>query len=134
MFQHWYPIWSGKIDRIWQDPTKLPLRSIQTPQELLLLHRIASILGKPEQQLEYLRDPNLGPESVVAKGEWQLWRIKLGLLKDVQEWKELFDITGALLKRARTKDEAGQLSEASFSDWIVWDAFVRSATELREEK
>jgi N-terminal acetyltransferase B complex non-catalytic subunit len=98
------------------------------------LHRITAVLGKPGQQLEYLRNANLGPESVVAKSEWQLWRFKLNLLTAAQEWKELFEITQALLKRARTKDEAGQLSEASFSDWIVWEAFVRSATELSDDE
>jgi N-terminal acetyltransferase B complex non-catalytic subunit len=106
------------------------LRSIHTPQELLLLHKIADTLGKSEQGLEYLRDPNLGPESVVARGEWQLWRIRLTLLKTAHQWKELFGVTKALLERARTKDGAGQLSKANFSDWIVWDAFVCASTEI----
>ncbi|TVY91417.1 hypothetical protein LAWI1_G001112 [Lachnellula willkommii] len=96
------------------DPKKLPSRSIKTPQELLLLHRITEALGKPEQRLEYLNDPTLGPESAVAKA-----------------WQELFETTKSLLKRARTKDESGQLSESGMSDWIVWEAFIRSAVELR---
>ncbi|CAG8961090.1 hypothetical protein HYFRA_00002633 [Hymenoscyphus fraxineus] len=113
------------------DPKQLPLRSIHTPQELLLLHRITETLGKPEQRLEYLQDPNLGPESVIAKSEWQLWRFKLILLGEVKSWQELFDTTQSLLKRARTKDASGQLSETGFSDWIVWDSFIRSAIELQ---
>lgn len=104
------------------------------PQELLLLHRIADALGKPEQRLDYIRNPNLGPESIVAKGEWQQWILKLTLLKKAQEWQELFDITGPLLKRARTKDKAGHLPEANFSDWIVWDAFVCSTIGLQDKK
>ncbi|TVY14865.1 N-terminal acetyltransferase B complex subunit arm1 [Lachnellula arida] len=122
------------LTRSWQDPKKLPSRSIQTPQELLLLHRITEALGKPEQRLEYLNDPTLGPESAVAKGEWQLWRFKLNLLENAAAWQELFETTKSLLKRARTKDESGQLSESGMSDWIVWEAFIRSAVELRNHE
>ncbi|TVY80385.1 N-terminal acetyltransferase B complex subunit arm1 [Lachnellula suecica] len=113
------------------DPKQLPIRSIQTPQELLLLQRITEALGKPEQRLEYLNDATLGPESATAKGEWQLWRFKLNLIEAAQKWQELFDTTKALLKRARTKDESGQLAESGMSDWIIWEAFIRSAVELQ---
>ncbi|KAG9236907.1 N-acetyltransferase B complex non catalytic subunit-domain-containing protein [Amylocarpus encephaloides] len=113
------------------DSRQLPVRSIHTPQEILLLHRITEALGKPEERLDYLRDPTLGPESVIAKGEWQLWRFRVALLVELLEWKELFDTTKSLLKRARTKDEFGQLSESGFSDWIVWEAFIHSAVELQ---
>jgi N-terminal acetyltransferase B complex non-catalytic subunit len=113
-----------------QDQKQLPTRSIQTPQELLLLDRITEVYGKPEQRLEYLQSPQLGPESVVAKGEWQLWRTKLQLMEAAEQWQELFNITGALLKRGRTKDESSQLSESRLSDWIIWEAHVRSAVEL----
>jgi len=80
--------------------------------------------------LDYLQDPYLGPESTVAKGEWQLWRFKLQLLTKTQKWDELFQTTSGLLKRARTKDASGKISEARYSDWIVWEGFIRSANEL----
>jgi len=89
-----------------------------------------SVYGKPAQRLEYLQDSQLGPESVVAKGEWELWRLKLKLTGEARKWQELFDTTAELLKRARTKDTSGQLSEAQLSDWIVWEAYNRSAVEL----
>ncbi|PBP18509.1 cytoskeleton organization protein (Dec1) [Diplocarpon rosae] len=116
------------------DQKQLSIRSIQSPQELLLLQRVTQTYGKPEQCLEYLRDPLLGPESVAAKGEWELWRIKLGLTEKVQQWKELFETTGSLLKRSRTADSSGKYVEARLSDWIVWDAYIRSSTELNENK
>lgn len=116
------------------NPKTLPIRSIHTPQELLLLHRITEASGKPEQRLEYLRDPALGAESTIAKGEWQLWRFRLKLLEDAKEWQELFDTAKGLLNRARTRDKVGQLSETGFSDWIVWEAFIRSAVELQEHE
>jgi len=98
------------------------------------LHRITEQVGKNEQRLEFLRDPHLGPESAVAKGEWQLWRFKLKLMEAAEQWQELFDITSALLERARTKDESGRIKEPGMSDWIVWDAFIRSAVELPGHK
>jgi N-terminal acetyltransferase B complex non-catalytic subunit len=98
------------------------------------LHRITEQVGKNEQRLEFLQDPHLGPESAVAKGEWQLWRFKLKLMEAAKQWQELFDITNALLERARTKDESGQIKEPRMSDWIVWDAFIRSAVELPGHK
>jgi len=101
---------------------------------LLLLHRVTEALGKPEQRLEFINDPTLGPESAVAKGEWQLWRFKLNLLENAAKWQELYETTKSLLKRARTKDQSGQLSESGLSDWIVWEAFIRSAVELRNHE
>ena len=71
---------------------------------------------------------------MVAKGEWQLWRFRVELLEAAQQWQPLFDMTGALLKRARTKDEAGQLTESGMSDWILWEAYIRSAFELSSYK
>ncbi|PVH88261.1 hypothetical protein DL98DRAFT_508974 [Cadophora sp. DSE1049] len=112
------------------DQEQLPARSIQSPQELLLLHRITKSYGKIEANLDYLQDPLLGPESAVAKGEWDLWRMKLELLEKSQDWKVTFETTGSLLKRARTTDTASQYAEARLSDWIVWDAYIRSAKEL----
>lgn len=96
----------------------------------MLLDRITEVYGKPKQRLEYLQTSQLGPESVVAKGEWQLWRTKLQLMEAAQQWQELFDTTSALLQRARAKDEVSQLVESRLSDWIVWEAYIRSAVEL----
>jgi N-terminal acetyltransferase B complex non-catalytic subunit len=76
-------------------------------------------------RLNYLHSPYLGPESTIAKGEWQLWRLKLELLKKDPE--VLFQMTGDLLKRARTKNKAGEIAESRFSDWIVWESYIDTA-------
>jgi N-terminal acetyltransferase B complex non-catalytic subunit len=55
----------------------------------------------------------------------------LKLLEDAKNWQELFDTSKGLLKRARTANASGQLSQAGMSDWIVWEAFIRSAVELQ---
>jgi len=94
---------------------------------------ITETCGKPEQQLEYLEDENLGPESAVSKGEWEIWRMKLKLMQDARRWDDLFNITGSLLERSRTKDKSGQLTEAPLSDWVVWEAYLRSASELGDQ-
>jgi N-terminal acetyltransferase B complex non-catalytic subunit len=51
-------------------------------------------------------------------------------MEAAEQWQELYHITGALLKRARSKDETSQLSQSRLSDWIVWEAYIRSAAEL----
>ncbi len=51
-------------------------------------------------------------------------------METAKYWQELFDTTSALLERARTKDESGNIKEPGMSDWIVWDEFIRSAVEL----
>ncbi|KUJ22389.1 uncharacterized protein LY89DRAFT_636366 [Mollisia scopiformis] len=112
------------------DMKQLPIRSIQTPQELLLLDRITEVFGKSENRLEYLQDKHLGPESTVAKGEWSLWRLRLKLMTEANHWQDLFDLCGTLLKRARTPNDSNQLVEASFSDWTVWEAYLKSASKL----
>ena len=85
--------------------------------------------GNPEKmnplRLKYLQSPFLGPDSAIAKGEWQLWRLKLRLLKKDQD--VLFETTSNLLKRARTKNEAGEILESRFSDWIVWESYIDAA-------
>ncbi|CZS94560.1 uncharacterized protein RAG0_04512 [Rhynchosporium agropyri] len=111
------------------DQKQLPIRSIQSPQELLLLHRVTKAYGKVEHSLEYLQDPLLGPDSAAAKGEWELWRMKLDSLQKAKEWDTVFETTESLLLRARTLNESSQYAEARLSDWIVWTAFIRSATE-----
>ena len=73
-------------------------------------------------RLNYLQNPFLGPESTIAKGEWQLWRLKLELLKKDPEL--LLQTTRDLLKRARMKNEAGEIMESRFSDWIVWESYI----------
>ncbi|KAH8602738.1 N-acetyltransferase B complex non catalytic subunit-domain-containing protein [Bisporella sp. PMI_857] len=110
----------------------LPVRSIHTPQEILLLHLITEAYGTTEKRLQYLSDPYLGPESTIAKGDWQLWRWKIELLRNSQQWKVLFDTARGLLARARTKDDSGIIVEERFSDWLVWEGFLRSAKELSE--
>lgn len=85
--------------------------------------------GDPEKmnpvRLNYLQNPFLGPDSTIAKGEWQLWRLKLKLLKKDPEL--LFQTTSYLLKRARTKNEAGEIAESRFSDWFVWESYINAA-------
>ncbi|QSZ28628.1 hypothetical protein DSL72_003127 [Monilinia vaccinii-corymbosi] len=110
----------------------LPTRAIHTPQELLLLQRITAAHGKLEDQLKYLNEPSLGPESIVAKGDWELWRNKLQLMEASEHWQQLFEITGDLLERARTKDERGKIIEARMADWVVWQAYLRSALALQD--
>ncbi|CAD6448066.1 2ed61336-c5c5-4340-ab1c-4ca208159de1 [Sclerotinia trifoliorum] len=109
----------------------LPTRAIHTPQELLLLQRITAAHGKLEDQLKYLNEPSLGPESIVAKGDWELWRNKLQLMEASQHWEQLFETTSGLLKRARTKDERGHIIDARMADWAVWQAYLRSALALQ---
>lgn len=81
--------------------------------------------------MNYLNEPSLGPESIVAKGDWELWRNKLELMQTSEHWQQLFDTTGGLLKRSRTKDERGQIVEARMADWAVWQAYLHSALSLQ---
>ena len=56
--------------------------------------------------------------------------MKLELLQERQDWKAVFETSGSLLRRARTTDASSQYSEARLSDWIVWNAYIRSAKEV----
>ncbi|POS84809.1 hypothetical protein EPUL_001729 [Erysiphe pulchra] len=120
------------FDHARQAQGTLPIRSIQTPQEILLLHRIIDLSGDLEKSKFYLDDPHLGPESSIAKGEWELWRLKLKRMNQLKIWGELFETSISLLTRARTKNANGQLSESYFSDWLVWDSLILSAAEVTD--
>jgi N-terminal acetyltransferase B complex non-catalytic subunit len=99
----------------------------------LLLHLIEDARGETQHRLGHLEDPYLGPESTIAKGEWLLWIDRLDLLKRLERWQDLFELTSDLLRRARTKSSDGQLNESRFSDWIVWDNFRISAKKLNQK-
>jgi hypothetical protein len=80
--------------------------------------------------VEYLEDPQLGPESSVSKGEWEIWRMRLRMMQEDRRWDDLFSVTGKLLERSRTKNESGQIQEAHLADWIIWETHIKSAVEL----
>lgn len=82
-------------------------------------------------RLGFLQSPFLGPESTIAKSEWQLWRLKLELLQKSQS-SEMFETTADLLRRARTKDEAGRIADSRFSDWLVWQLYIEAASSNME--
>ncbi|TQS36684.1 hypothetical protein Golomagni_02856 [Golovinomyces magnicellulatus] len=115
-------------------PGLFPAKSIQTPQEILLLHRILSLSETPEKSIEYLEDPHLGPESPAAKGNWEIWRLSLKWLSRSKKWPQLFETSMSLLKRARTRDKTGKFPEAQFCDWIVWSSLLLSVVETNEHK
>ncbi|KAH8815250.1 N-acetyltransferase B complex non catalytic subunit-domain-containing protein [Xylogone sp. PMI_703] len=116
-----------------KDAKALPARAIQTPQELLLLHKISSVYGKDEDLLKYLQKPSLGPDSTIAKGQWRFWRELVLRMRKSELWEELFQTCSSLLQRARTKDDSGEIIDLQMADWVVWDAFVASALKLTEE-
>lgn len=51
-------------------------------------------------------------------------------MEEAKQWQKLFDISKGLLLRARTKDASGKITEPGMSDWVVWEAFIKSAVEL----
>ena len=110
------------------------MRAIHTAQELLLLQKIGAYHGPVEDRLQYLQDPHLGPQSTVAKGDWELWRQHLQLLAGMQRWDELFSLTSSLLEKARSKDDSGQIVEARMADWIVWDSYLTSAASSQRSR
>lgn len=89
-----------------------------------------SKVGTAENRLKNFRDPALGPESNVARGDWQLWIRYIDTLTDEGCWQELFDKTSDLLRRARMRNKLGQITEAHLADWKVWTAYVTSALKL----
>lgn len=110
----------------------LPVKSIHTPQELLLLDEIIKAFGTAEKRLEFLSDPKMSADSKLAKGEWQLWRSRLEVLAELKHWEELYKISKALLERGRTKDSTGKYSASRFCDWKVWEGYLSAAMHLED--
>lgn len=107
------------------------MKSIQTPQELLLLHRILSTQGKLTESLDVFRDPHLGPTSKVSKGEWVFHIKHLQLLEVCGEWKELLTKSLQLLSASRVEGDDGNFPCSRGSDWVVWKALIRAVLELQ---
>ncbi|RQM06867.1 hypothetical protein DH86_00000004 [Scytalidium sp. 3C] len=45
-------------------------------------------------------------------------------------WEQLYQTCSSLLRRARTKDDTGQIVDLQMADWVVWNAFIISALNL----
>lgn len=107
------------------------MKSIQTPQELLLLHRILSTQGKLNESLEVFKNPYLGSGSKISKGEWVFHIKHLQHLELSGEWKELLAKSLNLLSASRAEDNDRDVSYSRGSDWVVWKALIRAALELQ---
>jgi N-terminal acetyltransferase B complex non-catalytic subunit len=84
------------------------------------------------KRLEFLQSPFLGPESTIAKGDWELWRIRLELMRKTLS-PDIFQTTADLLRRARTKDNAGRIVDSRFSDWEVWQLYIEAALSNKDK-
>jgi hypothetical protein len=89
------------------------------------LHRLVLEKGSPEESLELYRNPMLGPDSKVAKGAWEMRRRQILLLRELGQWKNLFDICHKLLSAA-----ALTKSDSRGSDWTIWDCYVKASSQL----
>lgn len=116
-----------------QGKSPLPVRSLQTPQELLLFHRILQATGQTAARLKAYKDPYIGVSSKIAKGEWVFKRDQVLLLEDEGEWQELVDVCNDLLEGAQSTT-TGQMIDARGADWKVWDAFITAAIALQTKE
>ncbi|KAI9704283.1 MAG: hypothetical protein M1836_007144 [Candelina mexicana] len=120
------------------DPGTLlsPGRAIQTPQELSLLLSIYQEEGHTQEALKVLGSRNLGIWSSVAKGDWNLVRLKMNLLEQLSMWLEAWTFCGSLLNAACPTTDAvnwgfPQLgSDTKGDDWRVWQCFLTACKEL----
>lgn len=117
-----------------KNEAKAPPRSIQTPQELKLLHDIVKRETGTREYLELLKTPALGTNSKAAKGEWEFIRAKLAALEELQLWQELFDECNALLAKAHAHNDAGTAEDTRGGDWSVWTAYMRAAEMLKSQE
>ncbi|KFY55521.1 hypothetical protein V496_06983 [Pseudogymnoascus sp. VKM F-4515 (FW-2607)] len=111
----------------------LPVRSLQTPQELLLFHRILDANHQTPDRLKAYKDPYIGVSSKIAKGEWVFKRDHVLLLEDEGEWQELVDVCDELLEGAQSTT-TGKMVDARGADWRVWTAFINAAIELQTKE
>lgn len=108
-----------------QETGILPPRSVQTPQELYLLHRLVSEKGGKEENLHYYQNPLLGADSKVAKGSWDMRRREILIMRDLEDWKTLFETCHKLLS-----DAVPVNSNSRGSDWTIWESYVHAASRL----
>jgi len=111
-----------------KDGVPLPIKSLQTVQELQLLYRISD--NQPlESKLAdaFVEDPAVGANSRIAKREWALQIELLNFLVLKKDWSKLFEITAKLLSESRANNSSGKILDARGADWAVWKAFMHPA-------
>ncbi|KAL3417865.1 hypothetical protein PVAG01_10875 [Phlyctema vagabunda] len=121
----------AEATKVANDVKSLPVRSIQTPQEAILLHTIIanSTSVSDDRRLDYFSNEYAGPESKIAKGSWKLWLDKLQLIKTTGKWEDLYALSSRLLPMAR-KNSSGNVEDSRMGDWQVWDVFLKTARLL----
>jgi hypothetical protein len=109
-------------------------RSLQTPQELLLFHRLLANNSNDIEGRRLSADERLGPKSKIAKDEWVFRRKQIDLLVARGDWRDLFNATHELLTKSRANNEFGTIIDARGADWLVWKGFLRAMSELQAEE
>ncbi|KAI9670370.1 MAG: hypothetical protein M1817_004413 [Caeruleum heppii] len=133
-----YRLISKAAEAVPKDTANLlsPGRSVQTPQELQLLLSIFQRQRRCSEALGILGSANLGTDSAIAKGNWEVIRRKLDLFEENDLWHEEWSMCQGLLEKARPQHSGDRKNadtiqkETKGDDWRVWKGLLSACQHI----
>ena len=109
------------------EDTKLPARSVQTEEEILLLYEIVEKHGSPADYNKLVSSPLFNPVQQFRKGRKELFLRVITKYRKLNKWSEIFEICKTCLSEVDADGKPNLLA----SDWMVWQQFTHAAGQLQ---
>lgn len=110
----------------------LPVKALHNAREIELYHKALVIAGDREKLLSALRDPTIGVDSPLIKGDWGMMKT----LVDFCTWGPSLEYPIELCRRLLSKacaNDAGIIEQPMYGDWVVWEKYVLAVMEATDK-
>ncbi|KAJ3496819.1 hypothetical protein NLG97_g2373 [Lecanicillium saksenae] len=111
-----------------EDKKSLPVRSIQTEQEMLLLYEIVGAHGTAAEFEKLLNSPIFNPVEQLKQGRKEPLMYAINKLNGDSNWQSLYTVCRDCLSVADEKD----VPTLQASDWQVWRLFIIAASHIQD--
>jgi len=107
----------------------LPVRGIQSEEEILLLFDMLASRDDPTELKQALKGPLLNPIKELRLGRKEVLLRTLDFLKEKEEWETLYTIAKDALSEKEERDYQ-VLPSLLACDWRIWQHFMEAATHV----
>ena len=110
----------------------LPVKALHNAREIELYHKALVIADDTEKLLSALRDPIIGVDSQLIKGDWGMMKTLVDLCTRDPSVSYPIELCRRLLSKACAND-AGVIEQPMYGDWLVWEKYVLAVMEATDQ-